>query len=171
MTYTCGAQREFAERLVEVARHRLGPLPADLAHRDNLRDRLSGFIFSMFVEMEGAGDLDWHQLTRRGGDGADLTAEHLHELWPHARGCSSEPRQLFAELTSALDEALRLHGHPGEAMRHLSVAFARLIERDFALTPLYEDEDDMVEAGPDIAPGLARAVETAWDRAMAESLA
>lgn len=64
-------QREFAQSLVFTAEYWLGPMPADLPHMDRLSERLDGLVFSLFPELEGAGNLPLRRLSPKDAPDVD----------------------------------------------------------------------------------------------------
>lgn len=156
-------QDEFTAELVCIGQEWLAPMPADLLHRNPLSERLSGFVFSLLVALEGGGQLPQYQLLPQGKPDVDLMTKGLHEQWHRAGHESPEVAAFLSALSATVTEVQAAGGQPSEAMRAVAVKICALIEDGYVLVPeFFDDEDEYTGFGRDVAPGLAAAMQAAW---------
>lgn len=141
----------------------LGPSPVDIDPDRTLTQRLNGFVFSLFPLLEGLGGLGAHRLSPQATPAVDLVQEGLHDRWPDHGDDHVEVESLFAAITAVLLEVAAQDLDPGTAMGQLTVGICQVIEDGYVLAAVYFDDDDQFSGlGPNMAPGLAAAMQEKW---------
>jgi hypothetical protein len=161
--FTNEDQREFTQHLAHVANHWLGPMPADCQHMNPLPERLAGFVFSLWPELEGAGGLPPYRLSPKGRPDVDLVDHGLHDQWPDVDADNQDVRNLLTAVTNILRRHQQATGQePRQTMGAMVLDLLRMFEDGYELVPLDIDEDgSVIGEGDDVAPGLDAAGETA----------
>lgn len=159
-------QREVADTFAFKAAHWLGPMPADLPHLEPLAERLAGLVFSLFPELEGAGNLPPCRLSPKAAPEVDLVEHDLHDTWPDTDVDQPHVRQFLTAVKARLNRAQQVVGRqPHQVMGGLLADLCQVIEDGYLLALCDVDDDgDVVGEGPDVAPGLVAAVQDAWER-------
>ncbi len=164
-TTTSEDQREVVCTFVHVANYWLGPMPPDLDHKYQLPERLDGFCFSLFPELEGAGNLPQMRLTPKLHPDVNLVNHDMHDTWPDwTKADNTFVRAFMVAVMVVLSEVKTLDVDRREAMGRLAVAVCRIIEHGYVLRAELFNDDEFVGLGEDVAPGLAEAFKTTWDR-------
>jgi hypothetical protein len=157
-------QQEVVDQLVFDANQCLGPWPPGLD--DSLTRRLGTFAFSLFPELEGAGGLPQMRLSPKHEPSINLVEHEMHDTWPDfINADNTYVRAFLMTIRYVLTVAQELDVAPREAMGRLATAVCRIIEDGYVLrAENYDEDDDTVELGPDVAPGLTDAFTAAWNR-------
>jgi hypothetical protein len=169
--FTNEDQREFTQHLAHVANHWLGPMPADCQHMNPLPERLDGFVFSLWPELEGAGGLPPYRLSPKGRPDVDLVDHGLHSQWPNVDADDQDVRNLLTAVTNILDRRKQAGGQPRQVMGRMLADLFSMFEDGYELVPLeFDDNDALVGEGDNVAPGLTAAGEVAAMAVAADDL-
>ena len=159
-------QKDFVSSLVFTAGQWLEPVPADCQDLDPLPERLGGLVFSLFPELEGAGNMPQMRLSPKGQPDLDLVEYGLHDQWPNIDADQPQVTELLTAVADVLRRAQSTAGEPREAMGGLVADLCRLIEAGYELRPQFfdADTDRYLGDGDDVAPGVTAAFLAAWSR-------
>jgi hypothetical protein len=159
-------QQDVVDQLVHTANTWLGPMPPGCEHMDPLPERLDGFVFSLFPELEGAGGLPQMRLSPKNHPDVNLVDHHMHDTWPRVdRADNAFVREFLTGVSLILTEAKSRQVNRRDAMGFLGVSVCRFIEIGYELrAEIFDEDDGSVEIGQDAAPGLAAAFRTAWEQ-------
>lgn len=166
MTATTNSdQKQIVDQLVGKARYwLLQQMPPGCEYMDPLPERLDGFVFSLFVELEGAGGLPQMQLTPKADHKVNLVDHYMHDTWPDVDQAGNRfVREFLTAIAHVLAETKKLDVSRAEAMGRLGVAVCQTIEQGYELRAEWYDDDVFTGTSDDLAPGLADAFAAAWD--------
>jgi hypothetical protein len=155
-------QREVVRCLVSIAEDWLKPMPAGCERMNPLPERLDGFVFSLFVQLEGAGAMEQMRLSPKGRPEVDLVEHHMHGQWPNTDADDQHVRTFLGGVAAILRHAQAVNAEPREVMFWLAHRICLLIEDGYELRPQLFDENEHIGEGDDVAPGLPEAFALAW---------
>lgn len=162
-TYRTSYQRDFVEHIVFLAVQMTKPLPADLAHRDNVAGRSWYLVSSILCDLEGDGGTEQHRLSRKGEPHVDLMEAGLRGQWLRGKERDGGAADEFLTALLGVYAKAQTVPDPTQALGQLLIGLSELIENSYELVPhVVDDDGKWLREALDIAPGLAAAVESAW---------
>lgn len=162
-------QNEFVTSLVFTARGWLDPMPVGCERQDPLTERLSGLVFSLFPQLDGAGDMPQMRLSPKGHPEKNLVGCGLHDQWPDTDADDPDVATFLKKVADVLsrfrEAAVLADTDAGDVvMGQMTAELCQVIEEGYELRPQWFDDDDRFTGeGDDVAVGLAKAFAAAWD--------